>query len=203
MSSQPTSWDEKYRDARDRHSAAEPTPLVTELLPLLPRGAALDLACGAGRHALLLASQGYAVTAVDASVAALNILEERAATASIKVRREASIPASNRQSVPALRLVQADLGKAELPANSFDLIVCVNYLQRSLFPQMEWALRPGGMLVFETFTQAQLDFESGPRNPEFLLRPHELRNAFPGLRTIFYRELRAGKGIASLLAQKA
>jgi SAM-dependent methyltransferase len=202
MSSPPNSWDAKYREARDQHAVAEPAPIVTELLPLLPRGAALDLACGAGRHALLLAQHGYAVTAVDASGAALDLLEERARRVSIKVCREESLFSRGQVSGTGLRLVQVDLEKAELPANSFDLIVCVNYLRRSLFPQMERALRPGGMLMFETFTEAQLDFAGGPRNPEFLLRTHELRNAFPRLRTIFYRELRAGKGIASLLASR-
>ena len=68
---------------------------------------------------------------------------------------------------------------------------------------MERALAPGGMLLFETFTRAQLEFEGGPKNPEFLLECGELRVAFPGLRLLFYRELRAGKGIASLLARKA
>jgi hypothetical protein len=58
------------------------------------------------------------------------------------------------------------------------------------------------MLLFETHTVAQLDFAGGPRNPEYLLDLGELRAAFPGLRSLFYRELRAGKGIASLIAQK-
>jgi hypothetical protein len=57
-------------------------------------------------------------------------------------------------------------------------------------------------LLFETFTRAQLEFNGGPRNPEYLLRSGELRNAFSGLRVLFYRELRAGQGIASLMAQK-
>ena len=201
MSSPPNSWDAKYREAGDQHAAAEPAPIVTELLPLVPCGAALDLACGAGRHALLLAQHGYAVTAVDASGAALDILEERASQASIKAWREENIFSRGQVSETGVRLVQVDLETAELPTNSFDLIVCMNYLQRALFSQIERALRPGGMLMFETFTEAQLDFAGGPRNPEFLLQTHELRNAFPRLRTIFYRELRAGKGIASLLGQ--
>jgi tellurite methyltransferase len=172
------------------------------LLPLMAKGTALDLACGAGRHALLLAEQGYAVTAVDASGAALDILHRRVNETSIPVRREASIAPGGGKSGPVLRLVQADLEKAALPAGCFDLILCVNYLQRSLFPQIERALRPGGMALFETYTEAQLEYAGGPRNPAFLLKRGELRGAFPDLRTIFYRELRAGKGIASLLAQK-
>jgi hypothetical protein len=59
------------------------------------------------------------------------------------------------------------------------------------------------VLLFETYTVAQLDFDGGPRNAKYLLEHGELRTAFPGLRSLFYRELRAGKGIASLIARKA
>jgi hypothetical protein len=67
---------------------------------------------------------------------------------------------------------------------------------------MARALRPDGVLMFETYTRAQLEFAGGPRNPAYLLETGELREAFPELRVVFYRELRAGQGIASLLAQK-
>ncbi len=88
------------------------------------------------------------------------------------------------------------------PEALFSLILCLQYLQRSLFQQMAAALRPGGVLVFETFTKAQLNYSGGPRNPAYLLESGELRTAFPGLHTLFYRELNAGQGIASLVAQK-
>jgi len=99
-------------------------------------------------------------------------------------------------------VVQADLESTELEVNGYFLILCVRYLQRSLFPQICRALRPGGMLLFETFTKAQLDFPSGPRDPAHLLDRGELRRAFPELETVFYRELRAEQGIASLAARK-
>jgi len=201
MSGKISEWDSKYRAAPEQ-VAGEPAAIVTELLPLLSRGAALDLACGAGRHALLLAKQGYAVTGIDASEAALEIVETRARDAGIAVLKKASPSRPNHPNTGAIELVHADLESVTLPAEAFDVILCVHYLQRSLFPLMERALRPGGMLVFETFTKANLEFGAGPRNPEFLLDSHELRGAFPKLRTLFYRELRAGKGIASLLATK-
>ena len=99
-------------------------------------------------------------------------------------------------------VLQADLERISLPEQSFDVVLCIQYLQRSLFPQISDALRPGGVLLFETFTRAQLEFAGGPRNPEHLLETGELHSAFPRLRVLFYRELRAGQGIASLLAQK-
>ncbi len=101
-----------------------------------------------------------------------------------------------------LDLIQANLEEMQLPERRFDLIICIQYLQRSLFPQMVRALRPDGVLLMETFTRAQLEFAGGPRNPAYLLETGELREAFPSLCVLFYRELRAGQGIASLLAQK-
>ena len=65
------------------------------------------------------------------------------------------------------------------------------------------SLATADALLFETYTVAQLEFDGGPRNAKYLLERGELRTAFPGLRSLFYRELRAGKGIASLIARKA
>jgi tellurite methyltransferase len=207
-------WDDKHRAAA-ANAAQEPAGFVRELLPLLPRGPALDIACGTGRHTLLLAERQQPVTAVDGSSVALEILAQRARAASYpksghgpsEIRVNVPRPYEKRPSTIAvsqhgIRLVQTDLERATLPVNSFALILCVNYLQRSLFSQIARALVPGGMLLFETYTRAQLEFAGGPRNPGYLLEPGELRVAFPSLRLLFYRELRAGKGIASLIAQR-
>jgi tellurite methyltransferase len=193
-------WDAKHRAAANGE-AAEPASFVRELLPLLPRGPALDLACGTGRHTLLLAARHQQVTAVDGSPVALEILERRAREAHRSVRRVED-PSRIGPFRSGIGLVCADLEEATLPVTAFALILCVHYLQRSLFPQIERALAPGGMLLFETYTCEQLEFADGPKNPEYLLRTGELRRAFPSLRLVFYRELQAGKGIASLIAQK-
>jgi SAM-dependent methyltransferase len=201
MPASTSQWDAKHRAAAEE-PPAEPAGFVVELLPLLPLGPALDLACGTGRHTLLLASRQQAVTAVDSSSMALEILEQRARDlhrAVTRIKRPAHI-ANRRQGI---QLWQADLEEVSLPSETFSLVICVNYLQRSLFSQIERTLAPGGMLLFETYTMAQLDFAGGLRNPNYLLQLGELRSAFPGLRGLFYRELRAGKGIASLIAQKA
>ena len=201
MSSSQCDWDEKYR-LTAAALPAEPASIVRELLPLLPRGLALDVACGAGRHALLLGVRGQHVTAVDWSRAGLGLLEARARAEGIVIRRISNAEQIVKRHHGGIDLVQADLEQLQLPENTFELILCVQYLQRSLFRQLQRALRAGGVLLFETFTQAQLEFSGGPRNPEYLLKPGELRNAFPELRVLFYRELRAGQGIASLMAQK-
>lgn len=201
MPASQSEWDAKHRLAAEA-PASEPASLVRELLPLLPSGSALDLACGTGRNTLLLAARGQRVTAVDWSPAALDILEARARAAQISVCHASSLEEAGPPAHGGIALVQTDLDRAELPDFNFDLILCFQYLQRSLFAQISRALRTGGMLLFETYTRSQLEFAGGPRNPAFLLEPGELREAFPELAVLFYRELRAGQGIASLLAQK-
>jgi tellurite methyltransferase len=194
-------WDAKHRGAA-QEPLVEPAGFVRELLPLLPLGPALDLACGTGRHALLLASRHQPVIAVDSSEVALEILEQHANAGHCAVTRvEGAAQIPNRRQ--GIHLWHADLEEVSLPSQAFSLVLCVNYLQRSLFPQIERALASGGMLLFETYTVAQLEFVGGPRDPNYLLKSGELRTAFPGLHSLFYRELRAEKGIASLIAQKA
>jgi tellurite methyltransferase len=201
MPSSQSEWDAKHQLTAD-DSSAEPTGILGELWPLLPSGAALDLACGTGRNALFLAEHGLHVTAVDWSGAALDILETRARIRNLPTRRIHALEEAKRSSPAGIDLVQADLERIELPVRSFDLILNIRYLQRSLFPQICRALRPKGVLLLETYTQAQLDFCGGPRDPAHLLKVGELREAFPELHLLFYRELRAGQGIASLAARK-
>jgi SAM-dependent methyltransferase len=168
------------------HQAGEPSPFLLRHLAALPRGRALDLACGAGRHALVLARHGFRVDAVDRDPGALAVLA-----------------AAARMEGLAVRPLAADLERFPLPAAVWDLVLDVRYLQRSLAPAIAAALRPGGLLVFETFTieQARL---GRPRNPDFLLRPGELLRMFPGLEMLaFEEEVRDGReAVAALLARK-
>jgi tellurite methyltransferase len=201
MPSNQADWDAKHRLAAEA-SPSEPASIVRELLPLLPAGPALDVACGTGRHALVLAARGQHVTAVDFSSVALDTLEVRAHRVDAPVRRSKNLYASKRPVHGGIELMQADLERTPLPERCYDLILCIQYLQRSLFPQMARALRPDGILLFETYTRAQLEFPGGPRNPAYVLETGELREAFTELCVLFYRELRAGQGIASLVAKK-
>jgi tellurite methyltransferase len=200
MSASATEWDARHLEAAQK-PPAEPASIVCEWLPLLPAGPALDLACGTGRHALLLAGRGQPVTAMDWSGMALDVLESRAQQATLAVSR-AFAGEMSKPHERGIRLVHANLEEIRLPDAAFTVVLCVQYLQRSLFSQMVRALRPGGVLLFETFTVAQLNYSGGPRNPEFLLQHGELRAAFSQLELLFYRELNAGQGIASLVARK-
>jgi SAM-dependent methyltransferase len=154
MAASASEWNAKYRAAA-AGPPAEPAEFVRELLPLLPLGPALDLACGAGRHTLLLASRLQPVTAVDSSDVALEMLEERAQASHYVVRRivRAAQVAHRQHGIQTWR---ANLEEVNLPSHAFSLVVCVNYLQRSLFSQIERALVPGGLLLFETYTVTQL-----------------------------------------------
>ena len=201
MPTNQSDWDAKHRLAANG-PPSEPASIVCELLPLLPDGPALDVACGTGRHALLLAERGQQVTAVDFSNVALDILAVRARSMHVPVCSSASLHETERRLHRGLELTQTDLERTQLPECRYDLILCIQYLQRSLFSPMARALRPDGVLLFERYTRAQLEFAGGPGNPAYLLVTGELREAFPELGVLFYRELRAGQGIASMVAKK-
>ncbi|MBE0612357.1 MAG: class I SAM-dependent methyltransferase [Burkholderiales bacterium] len=137
-----------------RHVQPEPSAWVRRFAGLIaPGGTVLDLACGQGRHARLLASLGYRVEAVD--------------------RDEACVAAL--AGVHGVTGRCADLEASEWPyaAGRFDAVVVTNYLYRPLVDPMLAALRPGGVLIYETFALGNEKL-GRPSNPEFLLRPHEL-----------------------------
>ena len=149
---------------------AAPSPFVLEHLPSASDGPALDVACGAGRHSLAMARTGRVVEAIDRSWDRCADLARRAAAEGLPVRT-----------------VCADLELVPLPVGRYAVIVNTLYLDRALVPRLVRALAPGGLLLFETFTAAQL--ASGhPRNPAFVLGPDELPRLTAGLSVLAYRE---------------
>lgn len=180
-------WDERFRSGD--HSASLPDPFLIQAADyweLLPgRARALDAACGAGRNAVWLAEQGWAVTACDQSLEGLRLAKARAAGRGVR-----------------LNLFCLDLETpGPLPA-CFDLIVCFFYLHRPLFPWLKKALRPGGLLVYKTYTTDQLRFPGRPRHRLHLLEPKELLEQFRDFRVLFYQEILKERGVAQLIAQK-
>jgi SAM-dependent methyltransferase len=190
-------WEERFRRP-EYWAGKEPADFLREVLGWLPRGTAIDVAMGEGRNAVFLAENGWRVAGVDRSAAALEKAEALARERGVWVGRAAG--KSSLPPQPGVLLHEADLETDAIPSGRYDVVVCFNYLQRSLFSALEQRVVPGGYLVYETYTIDQLRFAGGPRNPEFLLEPSELREAFCKLETVFYREHNAGKGIASLLA---
>jgi rhodanese-related sulfurtransferase len=155
--------------------------------PATPRMRALDVACGRGRHALLLAIAGLEVRAVDRGAEAVAGLRWAAGRLGLPVTAE----------VVDLEAPAADLGDA-----LYDLIVCVHYLHRPLFPALRRALKPGGILIYETFTTAQAA-RGKPTNPDFLLQPGELRRLVAPLAILREREGEfEGRSVASIAARR-
>jgi SAM-dependent methyltransferase len=134
---------------------------------LRPGGAVLDLACGAGRHARLLARMGFEVAAVD---------------------RDPSLFADPPD---AVELLGADLEAGPWPyaGRRFDGIVVTNYLHRPLLATLVGSLERGGLLVYETFARGNERFGK-PSNPDFMLAPGELLEAVRGrLRVLAYEDV--------------
>ena len=87
-------------------------------------------------------------------------------------------------------------------SDRFDLIICTNYLQRSLWPGLRAAVRSGGFVIYETFTVAQLAHGTGPRSPDHLLRPGELRRVFADWLIRHDEEHRDPTAVAQVVAMK-
>jgi SAM-dependent methyltransferase len=144
-----------------------PSAWVVRHAPLVPAGAAvLDVAAGAGRHARLFLERGHPIVALDRDVSRL-------------------------VAHPSLRIVEADLEDGSpwpLPGERFGGVVVTNYLHRPLLPALLDAVAPAGVLLYETFAVGNERF-GHPRNPDFLLRPGELRDVVGGrLRVVAYEE---------------
>jgi SAM-dependent methyltransferase len=136
------------------HEIQTPSPWVARWASLIrPGGEVLDVAAGSGRHTRYLAARGFEVTAVDRDATALAPLA----------------------SLRGVRVRAADLEAGAWPfaPEAFDGVVVSNYLHRPLFASLLAALRPGGILIYETFMQGNERF-GRPSNPAFLLRPGEL-----------------------------
>lgn len=182
-------WDERYREGKAMPD--EPPALLTENRALLPqKGRALDIAMGSGRSTLYLASLGLRVTGIDVSAVGVEQCRQKAESLGLSVET-----------------VVADLAHYTLPIEEYDLIVNFYYLQRDLAPGIVAALKPGGLLLFETYTVDQLQYGYGPKSPDFLLRPGELREMFAGLELLHYYEGviqgdRGPKAVAQLIGRK-
>lgn len=163
-------WDRRYAEGVYR-ARTWPSPFLVERLAELPRGRALDLACGAGRNALRLAEAGYEVEAVDVSGVAI---ERARATA-----RERGLAVDWRV---------ADLDDFEPPPGRFALITVIRYTNRAMMERLPGGLADGGMLLVEHHLRTAAPV-GGPANRAFRLAPNELIDLFQGrLRVLFYDE---------------
>lgn len=184
------SWNKKYSEGS--HSSLEPDPFLVsayeEFVANRPAGSALDLAGGVGRHAIWLAQRGWRVKLLDISEIGIKHAEENA--------ERTGTPSSIFTEVRDLNSEQ-DFGREQ-----YDLVVVFFFLQRELFPALAAALKPGGILIYKTYTTEQKNFPGGPSHPMFLLEPNELLRAFRALRVLHYHETISQKGVAELVVKK-
>ncbi len=181
-------WDRIYADA----GWPAPARVVRENEHLLPlRGRVLEVACGLGANALLLARRGLDVTAWDLSPVAVERLRRRA----------------EREGLP-LRAEVRDVTVAPWPGEAWDVIVVSRFLDRAVCAAMRQALKPGGLLMYQTFVRDPVT-SVGPSNPAYRLAENELLRLFSGLIVRAYREeghcgdrCRGWRDEAYLVAQK-
>ena len=175
-----------------------PSPFVVEWLSRVqkwggpykvrPTGvspAAIDLAMGRGRHAQLLARAGFRTFGVDVKLDAVSDAVARARCDGLLVRGWC-----------------ADLTEIRLPRGFFDVVLVTRYLQRDLFPAIREMVKPGGIVLYETFTVNQRQLGFGPTSPDHLLQPGELRQLFEKFEVLFYEEVDAPEAVARIVARR-
>ncbi len=164
----PEEWNECYRDSQNEPSPSRVLIEHAHLLP--PTGAALDLACGLGGNALFLAARGLETMAWDFSPVAIAYLKK-------EIRK---------RQLPLTLEVRNVIAHPPEPAR-FDVIVVSRFLERTLVPDLTAALKPGGLLYYQTFVRERVD-DTGPKNDDYRLGKNELLALFSRLRTLAYRE---------------
>lgn len=188
-----TLWNQKYRERS--HGSLEPDPFLvsaySEFLAGSAPGTALDVAGGVGRHTLWLAERDWRVKLVDVSEVGIELARKN-----IPSQYTSGSAAPVQFEVVDLQSCN-NLGQAQ-----YDLILVFFYLQRELFPALVSALKPGGLLLYKTYTVDQRNFEGGPSHPMHLLQPNELLHAFGSLRILHYHESLSQKGVAQVVARK-
>ena len=155
------------KSMRSLQSSTPPSVWVNRFLPLIkPGGLVLDLAAGSGRHVRLLRDRGFAVCAVDRDTTALLAFAGPGCEA---------------------RRIDLETDYRWQLGDDYDGIVVTNYLYRPLLPAIARALAPDGVLIYETFAHGNERF-GRPRNPDFLLRPGELLEAFTTLTVVAFEQ---------------
>ena len=161
-------WDERYAQAQ---ALTAPAPVLRDNVHLLPEtGSALDLAAGISGNSLVLAHQGLDTSVWDCSATALALQQREALAAGLTVATE-----------------QRDCELRPPEPGTFDVICVCHFLYRSGCQALVDALKPGGVLFYQTFTREKLS-AGGPSSADFLLESGELLSLFSGLTLHYYRE---------------
>lgn len=148
------------------------SPLLDHNLQILRSaalaGPVLDLACGSGRNGLHLIANGIPTVFADQNPEAL----ARVSQALLRT------PHSQHKSLATLQQIDFETPNGQpLEQTHYGAILVFRYLHRPLMEGIKAAVKPGGLVIYETFTLDQRQF-GRPSNPDFLLRPNELRENF-------------------------
>ena len=162
-------WQRRWLE-RDYADAAVIDVLADHAHLLPETGTALDLACGLGSNALFLAERGLDAHGWDYAASAVGRLRDEAARRGLPVTAE-----------------ERDVTGAPLPRAAFDVIVVSRFLDRDLCPAIAAALRPGGLLFYQSFVRERATGRR-PDDQLFRLAPGELLALFPALRPLVYRD---------------
>jgi SAM-dependent methyltransferase len=138
-----------------------PSELLEKYIYLASKGNALDIACGNGRNSRFLAQKGFQVDAVDISDTAINHLAGKD---------------------PRINGICQDMDTWQIPQDLYQVIVNIRYMDRRLFSMIQKGLKPGGVLIFESFIDEK---------KEYCLEPNELLEAFKAFHVAYYEEKKA------------
>ncbi|MDH3448971.1 MAG: methyltransferase domain-containing protein [Gammaproteobacteria bacterium] len=176
-----TKWNQRY--AEDCYRKNNPVTLLQEWLPKIPAGRALDVACGAGRNAILLAQNGFRVDAIDISAEGLSKARQAAQQLGLDVN-----------------WIEHDLDLPFRFDRDYALIVVMWFVDVDLVTRLCDCLAPGGYLVCEEHLVTDEEV-IGPTSRDYRVAPGQLRAAVPGLEILLYEESVAsnadGEAVAS------
>lgn len=171
-------WDRRYAQPGYLYGL-EPNVFVAGVLGGLPPGRLLLPGEGEGRNAVWAARRGWTVDAVDQST----------------VGRDKALALAARHGV-AIRYDVADLARAAFTPGAYDAVAVAfvhlpSAVRAAVHGRLAAALRPGGTLVMEVFSKDQLPLSTGgPKNPDMLYVPDDLRRDFATLRIDSLESLR-------------
>lgn len=161
-------WNQRYSEGSYRKN--NPVTLLQEWLPDMPRGKALDVACGAGRNAICLAEAGYRVDAIDISPEGLKNARQKAAEQGLEIN-----------------WIEHDLDQPFSFDTDYDLILVMWYVNPELITRLCDCLAPGGYLLCQEHLATDEDV-IGPTNNDYRMAPGALRAAVPGLEVLLFEE---------------
>jgi tellurite methyltransferase len=151
-------WNSKYLKNKGN---SEPSEVLERYISLASHGNALDLACGNGRNSRFLAQKGFQVDAVDISNIAIDYLAGKDSR---------------------INAICQDIDTWQILPDRYQIIINIRFMDRRLFSMIEKGLKPGGVLIFESFID---------KEKEYCLEPNELLHAFESCHVVYYEEKKA------------